>query len=233
MAPSPLALPVLYSFRRCPYAIRARLALLASGQACELREVVLKNKPPALLAASPKGTVPVLVLPDGIVIDQSLDIMRWALRRHDPMGWLGPEGTCSSEVLALIAQCDGDFKQQLDRYKYPHRSAAGGAAIGSLPSARDQAGAFVMQLEQRLAAHGCLAGPRTSLADVALMPFVRQFAGVEPVWFAAQPWSHVRAWLEGWTGSPLFASAMHRYPAWAAGQIAVPLCPNAMPLVPN
>lgn len=228
MALPPTALPVLYSFRRCPYAIRARLALLASGQACELREVVLKNKPPALLAASPKGTVPVLVLPDGTVIDQSLDIMQWALRRHDPMGWLGPEGTGSSDALALIAECDGDFKVQLDRYKYPHRhtpdvALPDPALTDEAPTARTRAAAFLLRLEQRLEANRHLTGPRASLADAALMPFVRQFAGVDPAWFAAQPWPRLQAWLAGWVDSPLFAVAMHRYAAWTDGQPAVPL----------
>ncbi|MDQ8002258.1 MAG: glutathione S-transferase N-terminal domain-containing protein, partial [Pseudomonadota bacterium] len=112
------ALPVLYSFRRCPYAMRARLALAASGQRCELREVVLRDKPPELHVASPKATVPVLVLPGGEVIEQSLDIMRWALHRHDPGAWLDGDADVTQ---ALVAQCDGPFKQALDAYKYPER----------------------------------------------------------------------------------------------------------------
>ena len=217
MALSPAALPVLYSFRRCPYAIRARLALLASGQPCELREVVLKNKPPALLAASPKGTVPVLVLPDGTVIERSLEIMRWALQRHDPLGWLGPDGQCANDVLALISECDGDFKRNLDRYKYPDRHASDGPADADLLSPRERCATFLRQLEQRLRTNGQLAGPRASLADAALMPFVRQFAGVEPAWFAAQPWPLLHSWLSGWMGTGMFALAMHRFPAWTPG----------------
>ena len=115
------ALPVLYSFRRCPYAMRARLALAVSGQVCELREVVLRNKPQGLLQASPKGTVPVLVLPGGQVLEQSLDIMLWALAQHDPEGWLAPSNGTVAAMLALIAECDGPFKQALDRCKYPSR----------------------------------------------------------------------------------------------------------------
>ena len=115
------ALPVLYSFRRCPYAMRARLALAVSGQACELREVVLRNKPQGLLHASPKGTVPVLVLPTGQVLEQSLEIMLWALAQHDPEGWLIPSHGNLQDMLALIAECDGPFKQALDRCKYPSR----------------------------------------------------------------------------------------------------------------
>ena len=115
------ALPVLYSFRRCPYAMRARLALAVSGQRCELREVVLKAKPQGLLQASPKGTVPVLVLPSGQVLEQSLDIMLWALGQHDPQSWLHPSQGTQAEMQALIAECDGPFKQALDRTKYPTR----------------------------------------------------------------------------------------------------------------
>src|SRR5690554_5297240 len=114
-------MPVLYSFRRCPYAMRARLALAMSGQRCRLREVVLRDKPATLLQASPKGTVPVLVLPDGTVIDESLDIMLWALRRHDPLHWLLPDNGSLEEMLTLISDCDSEFKPRLDRYKYPDR----------------------------------------------------------------------------------------------------------------
>ena len=131
-------LPVLYSFRRCPYAMRARMALWASGQTCELREVVLRDKPAELLAASPKGTVPVLVLADGTVIEQSLDIMRWALGRNDPMRWLEPG---LDAMLALVAECDGDFKHLLDRTKYPQRYAD-----ADMPTHRAQAGEFVSRL---------------------------------------------------------------------------------------
>ena len=119
-------LPVLYSFRRCPYAMRARMALAISGQACELREVVLKAKPPELLAASPKASVPVLVLPGGEVIDQSLDIMCWALGQSDPGQWL-PQAPQAAQVLALIEDCEQTFKHHLDRYKYPGRYAGADA----------------------------------------------------------------------------------------------------------
>ena len=114
-------LPILYSFRRCPYAMRARLAVSVSGQRCELREVVLRDKPPSLLEYSPKGTVPVLVLPDGVVIDESRDVMRWALERSDPEGWMAPETGNLAEIESLIDWNDGDFKSNLDRYKYATR----------------------------------------------------------------------------------------------------------------
>ena len=125
------ALPVLYSFRRCPYAMRARLALAVSGQVCELREVVLRNKPQGLLQASPKATVPVLVLPGGQVLDQSLAIMRWALERHDPGRWLHPSHGALADMLALIAECDGPFKHALDRCKYPSRYPEADTALAS------------------------------------------------------------------------------------------------------
>lgn len=211
------ALPVLYSFRRCPYAMRARLALHVSGQACELREVVLRDKPAELLAASPKGTVPVLVLPDGEVIDQSLDIMLWALRRHDPEGWLRPgEGTLD-DMLALIADCDRRFKLELDRYKYPGRFE------GADPLVHRAAGAaFLQALDARLQRTRHLAGPGAALADAAIAPFVRQFAAVEPDWFRAGPWPHLRAWLDAWAASAAFAEVMARHPPWRAEATAPP-----------
>ncbi|RYF77730.1 MAG: glutathione S-transferase [Comamonadaceae bacterium] len=204
------ALPVLYSFRRCPYAMRARLALLASGQACELREVLLRDKPAALLTASPKGTVPVLQLTDGTVIDQSLDIMRWALGRHDPQGWLAHDGDAAQ---ALIAQCDGPFKQALDAYKYPERHAEWAPG-----DARHAVARHAAALGARLQTHAFLCAPQPSLADAAWMPFVRQAAQVDAAWFQAQPWPRLHAWLQRWLSSPLFAHAMHKVPRWQPGQ---------------
>lgn len=195
-------LPILYSFRRCPYAIRARMALLASAQAVELREVVLRAKPQAMLDASPKATVPVLVLPDGAVIDQSLDIMRWALARHDPEGWL------AGDDADLIAANDGAFKHHLDRYKYPSRH-------GEEPLAhRDAALAMLGALERRLALHRYLCGPERMLADIALFPFVRQFAATDQPWFDSQPLPLVQGWLAGLTGSVLFGQCMVRLAPW-------------------
>ena len=203
-------LPVLYSFRRCPYAMRARLALAASGEHCELREVVLKNKPPDMLAASAKGTVPVLVLPDATVLEQSLDIMLWALRRNDPLRWLAPGAGTLDDMLGLVAACDNHFKPQLDRYKYPGRYAD--ASTG----ARELGAQFLLELEARLASGSGqqLFGARAALADAAVMPFVRQFAMVDSAWFERQPWPLLRAWLAGWTASPLFERAMRKYAPW-------------------
>ncbi|MES2241700.1 MAG: glutathione S-transferase [Pseudomonadota bacterium] len=209
------ALPVLYSFRRCPYAMRARLALSVSGQAHELREVVLRNKPADLLAASPKGTVPVLVLPDGEVIAESLDIMRWALARHDPAQWLSPPGASSDEMAALIAGNDGDFKRHLDRYKYPNRypQESGASPADFALHHRSEAAHWLAQLDIRLT-DGWLLGTQASLADMAILPFVRQFAHTDADWFAAQPWPRLQGWLAAFEGSALYAGVMAKQPPW-------------------
>ena len=201
--------PILYSFRRCPYAMRARLALQVAGQDVEYREIALKNKPAEMLRASPKGTVPVLVPADGTVLDESLDIMRWALVRNDPQGWLGNDGTSRQDAWALIAQNDGEFKFHLDRYKYPHRyGLADGVAH------RELARGFLEILQDRLALHSFLAGARFGLADSAIAPFVRQFAHTDPAWFSAQAWRYLAQWLQDFEASAAFAQVMEKHPLW-------------------
>lgn len=209
------ALPVFYSFRRCPYAMRARLALSVSGQAVEHREIVLRNKPTEMLAASPKGTVPVLVLPDGAVIDESLDIMRWALTRNDPAQWLSPTGVSSGEMEALIALNDGDFKRHLDRYKYPNRypQESGGDDVGFAQAHRSDAAHWLAQLNARLS-QGWLFGTNASLADMAILPFIRQFAHTDPHWFTAQPWPGLQRWLAGWEASEWYIGVMSKHTPW-------------------
>jgi glutathione S-transferase len=214
-------LPVLYSFRRCPYAMRARLALAASSERHELREVLLRDKPAEMLAASAKGTVPVLLTAEGVVIDQSLDIMLWTLRRHDPFDWLAPTNATLDDLIKLVAACDDEFKPQLDRYKYPARFAP----FDGAQSARDRCAAFLGRLEERLQRQGHLAGARASIADAALMPFVRQFAMVEPTWFASQPWPCLQTWLDDWLASPLFAITMQKHAVWEAGRSCAVLLP--------
>lgn len=197
--------PILYSFRRCPYAMRARMALLASQTLCEIREVKLAAKPAEMLAASPKGTVPVLLLPDGRVIDESLDIMRWALGQHDPAQWL------TRDDKALIAANDGPFKHHLDRYKYADRHGS---------DAHDHRAACIRllePLEQRLASHAHLCGEASGLTDAAIFPFVRQFAETDRPWFDAQSLPRVQDWLAGHLASPLFAAAMPRLAPWRPG----------------
>ncbi|MCP4862318.1 MAG: rhodanese-related sulfurtransferase [Planctomycetes bacterium] len=202
------AMPVLYSFRRCPYAMRARLALSVSEQACVVREVALKNRPEELYAASSKGTVPVLVLANGEVIDESLAVMQWALQQRDPEGWL-PSAGHEKEMRALIASNDGDFKFHLDRYKYATRYEGVVAE-----EHRDKASAFLQQLDQRLQDSAYLFGEQPSLADMAIAPFVRQFSIADSAWFQQQPWPRLIAWLEAFINSPRFASIMTKRVTW-------------------
>ncbi len=211
----PGPLPVFYSFRRCPYAMRARLALSVSGQVCELREVVLKAKPAELLAASPKASVPVLVLPNGQVIDQSMDIMRWALDHSDPEQWL-PKTSQARQVLAIIEDCEQTFKHHLDRYKYPGRYADPDPLAH-----RNAAAGWLSDRAQQLTGAGWLFGAKAGLADMAIAPFVRQFSQTDPVWFATQDWPDLRTWLNVIVTSPLFESVMHKYPPWQSGADAV------------
>ena len=209
---SEFAIPVLYSFRRCPYAMRARLALHVNGAAFEHREVVLKNKPAHMLYLSPKGTVPVLWLRSAAgdqVLEQSLDIMLWALRQNDPLGWLPKTEAAKSDVSALIAHNDGPFKRQLDRYKYPNRS---GLASGLAD--RDEAALWLNTLDARLRAQPFLAGEQFGLADAAIAPFVRQYAHTDPAWFTAQPWGPLAAWLAAFEGSALFEAIMQKHVPW-------------------
>lgn len=197
------------------------MAIAVSGQFCELREVVLRDKPVELLAASPKGTVPVLVDVDGRVIDQSLDIMLWALRRNDPTHWLRPAHATLDEMLALIAECDGDFKRHLDGYKYPERQPVAEAEAGA-ESHRARGALFLARLETLLQTRSCLHGDTPALADIAIAPFVRQFAQVDAAWFEAQEaWPRLRAWLAARLEAPAFARVMHKFPPWRAGQRGV------------
>ena len=203
--------PILYSFRRCPYAIRARLAIRVSGVRVALREVVLRDKPAELLLASAKATVPVLQLPDGRVLEQSLEIMRWALEQHDPQGWLCLQE--QDEALALIALNDGAFKQALDRYKYAprHRERPQGAW-------RDEAVELMLApLNRRLANRLFLLRDTASLADIAIAPFIRQFAAVEPGWFDSAPFEPLQAWTKRIVSSELFDSVMSKFTAWQPG----------------
>jgi glutathione S-transferase len=196
---------ILYSFRRCPYAMRARLALDVSGQVWELREVSLRNKPSEMLRLSAKGTVPVLVLPDGSVIDESLDIMLWALNRNDPEHWLTPEANSLDGMRELVDRFDSHFKQHLDRYKYPSRFAGADPSVARAEAAQDLA-----LLEDRLTRTTYLAGGHVSLADMAIVPFVRQFANVNPDWFAGQSSLALQRWLKTLVESARFVRIMQR-----------------------
>jgi glutathione S-transferase len=199
--------------------MRARAALIASGIRMELREVALRDKPATMLAASAKGSVPVLILPSGEVIDESWDIMLWALRQHDPQAWLGQDECHVQAALPWVIKNDTTFKHNLDRYKYPER-------FPELPqSAYRSAGEqFLRQIEQRLIVTPCLLGETFTLADAALLPFIRQFAAVDSTWFATAPYPALRAWLERYISSELFAVVMRKHPVWQPGNEPVIFC---------
>jgi glutathione S-transferase len=193
--------------------MRARMAISVSQQRCEIREVVLANKPAELLEASPKGTVPVLVLTDGTVIDQSIDIMTWALQAHDPENWLPRTAAEWERTRTWIAHNDGPFKHALDRYKYPHRYA--------LPDGlhhRTEGAEFLRTLNEVLRGQAYLAGQEFGIADAALAPFVRQFAHTDALWFAQQPWPALQTWLTQFEQSPTYLRTMDKLPTWTAGQ---------------
>ncbi len=199
--------PVLWSFRRCPYAMRARLAVASSRVQTELREVVLRDKPQAFLEASPSATVPCLIT-ETEVIDESFDIMLWALQQADPEGWLDmPE-----DGLALIEICDGPFKTSLDHYKYPSRYDGIDA-----DAERSSAGRFLKDLNTQLGRQAYLFGDTPKLADMAILPFARQFAHVDLEWFEDQSWAAVLGWLDRFKSSDRFAGIMSKYPQWQPG----------------
>lgn len=198
--------PILYSYRRCPYAMRARMAIWAANIQVEVREISLREKPAHLLQISPKGTVPVLQLPDGAVLEQSLDIMQWALAQNDPQGWLN---AAPEAVNALITINDGDFKKALDRYKYPDRYPEHTQAFYC-----EQGEHFLQRLEAALEQHDYLLGDKPSMADVAIFPFIRQFAAVDADWFVISPYPRLRTWLERWLESPLFVKVMQKFPTY-------------------
>ena len=207
--------PILYSFRRCPYAMRARLAIQTAGIQVELREVVLKNKPAELLQVSPKATVPVLVLRGGQVINESRDIMLWALQQNDPQHWLGESAELLEPSNALIDANDAEFKANLDGYKYADRYPE------SADYYRQQGEVFLQKLEERLGRHRYLLSDQVSLADMAIFPFIRQFAHVDKIWFDQTAYQGVQQWLSHFLASASFNNAMFKYPPWQSGDEAV------------
>jgi glutathione S-transferase len=203
-------LPVLYSFRRCPYAIRARMAILYSGLSVELREVFLADKPPSMMEASPKGTVPILLLPDDRVVEESYEVMRWALNYHDPNSWWRAE--LADETKSLVEENDDEFKAHLDHYKYSDR-------FPEQPKShyRDQGERFLNKLELLLRHKQYLQADELTFSDVAIFPFVRQFAFVDKSWFDQSPYPYLQEWLQSFLDSQLFLSVMDKLPAWANG----------------
>jgi glutathione S-transferase len=201
-----MAVPILYSYRRCPYAMRARMALRYAGIAVEIREIALRDKPQSMLKVSPKATVPVLVLEDGTVLEESLDIMHWALQQNDSDGWLAADGELTQQ---LISENDGGFKQALDKYKYAIRFPEQPAE-----SYRAQGEVFLQKLESLLKQSKFLLKDQVSLADIATFPFIRQFASVDADWFETVPYPKLKVWLKGLVESELFASIMEKQPTY-------------------
>lgn len=200
--------PILYSFRRCPYAMRARLALYYAEQIVEHREVVLRDIPQQMIEISSKATVPVMQLSDGTVIDESLDIALWALEQQDPKKLLGSLSQLS-DMLSLINDNDNDFKGWLDHYKYAERHPE-----HTQEYYREQGEVFLQKLEGCLKNKPYLFSAQIGLADIAIMPFVRQFAHVDKSWFESTNYPCLQRWLEGWLNSEAFKEVMIKYPQW-------------------
>lgn len=201
---------ILYSYRRCPFAMRARMALSYAQVPVEIREISLREKPLSLLKISPKGTAPVFHQ-DDLVIEQSLDIMKWALAQYDPDVWYPTD--LDAEINYLIAINDGPFKKLLDSYKYPERT----------PSADQECRAdvlalaielFIQPLNQRLVKHKQLLSNQISLADIAIFPFIRQFSMVDLAWFSSSEFHELKKWLHHHIESPLFKGIMQKYQTW-------------------
>ena len=210
--------PCMYSFRRCPYAMRARLGILFAELQVELREITLKNKPPQMLAISPKGTVPVLQLLDGTVIEESREIMIWALAQQDPQGLLNDAAL--HEANALIDKNDNEFKYWLDRYKYADRHLE-----MTQTEYRQRGEEFLQLLEELLTKNPYLLGKGITLADIGIMPFVRQFAHVNRDVFYNLPYPNLQRWLQDWLQHPLFLQAMTKFQPWQDGdeEVVFPL----------
>jgi glutathione S-transferase len=208
-------LPILYSFRRCPYAMRARLAIQTSGQTVELREIVLRDKASEFLETSPSSTVPCLKDRDAI-LDESLDIMLWALGHSDPEDWMHPEQGDKGHMISLIQDCDGPFKHHLDRYKYDTRYKD-----VDKKQERSSAAGFLWDLNERLNDQTWLYGNRASLADFAILPFVRQFANTGRDWFEGEEWTALKQWLNSFEESDRYRRIMPKWQMWKAGDSPV------------
>ncbi len=222
-----MTLPVLYSLRNCPYAMRSRLAIFRSKQAVELRDVVLTDKPPQMIAASSKATVPILVLASSKVIDESLDVMLWALGESDPNNLLRTDSSTNESVSSnqtmgaikledirnLVALFDREFIPCLDAYKCAKRYHE-----SNLQECRQACEVYIQQLEQRLSSHAYLIDDEESMADIALLPFIRKFAKVERQWYQQSPYLNLRRWLNRYLQSAMFNKVMAKYPLWSLGQ---------------
>ena len=209
-----MSLPILYSLRRCPYAMRARLGLLQAKQTVALRDIVMTNKPQEMLAVSPTGTVPLLLLDDSSVIDESLDIMMWALKQNDPNNLLySNQPDTLPNMLTLINRSDTEFVASLDKYK-----AAARYHDSNEQEYREQCELFIVHIEQRLEACNYLMGPHPSLADYAILPFLRKFSRIDRKWYLQAPYPKLQRWLNTHYENPLYSKAMKKYPHWVANQ---------------
>jgi glutathione S-transferase len=203
-------LPVLYSLRNCPYAMRARVAIFKAQQIVILRDIVLSNKPKEMITASPKATVPVLVLANGTAVEESLAVMLWALNETDPDDLLQSQNEYGlSDMLDLIKSFDNDFKACLEQYKCAKRYRE-----SNISECRELCEPFIQTLENRLNRHDFLISNTESLADIALLPFIRQFARVERQWYLQSPYPKIRQWLNHYLQSPMFTKVMAKYPLW-------------------
>ncbi|MCH2322690.1 MAG: glutathione S-transferase [Hyphomicrobiales bacterium] len=207
-------LPILYSFRRCPYAMRARMAIHISGQRCELREVLLRDKPPSMLEYSAKGTVPVLILQDGKVIDESLDVIDWALNLNDPDDWQRSKD--KEKTKELIKINDGEFKYHLDRYKYSKRYDNEDPEFH-----RKKCLKFIESINNELNNSEYIFDDNISYADIVLLPFIRQFRIADIEWFDSLPYDNLKKWLSSFLGSSLLNSIMKKYDLWKEGDKSI------------
>ncbi|MDA0238178.1 MAG: glutathione S-transferase N-terminal domain-containing protein [Proteobacteria bacterium] len=208
-------LPILWTFRRCPYAMRTRLAIKRSGISVYLREILLQDKPPEFIEDSEKATVPVLKLPDGKILEESLDIMRWALKQSDPDDWCQVLVAEADYSKAFLTELDGTFKDALDRYKYASRYALNGDAV---LRHRSIGTAFLQRINERLDEHPFVSGQKQGFLDIASLPFVRQFRIADPTWFDRQNWALLHVWLQQFIESEQFAVIMQKLKPWDSQQ---------------
>ena len=216
--------PILYTFRRCPYAMRARMGLAYAGLNFQIREVDLKHKPREMLDISPKATVPVLLTEGSIVLEESLDILLWSLTENDLDGWRDYSVAELSQMEALVEENDEVFKEHLDHYKYSDRYPA-----ESKHTYREQCEIFLERLESQLRKTTFLFGKRISYADVAIFSFIRQFSNVEPLWFQSAPYPHLKKWLAHFLVSDVFEAIMKKYQPWSVGDPAIYFQPKESP----
>ena len=207
-------LPILYSFRRCPYAMRARMAIHISSQKCEIREVLLRDKPPSMLEYSSKGTVPVLVLQSGEVIDESLDVIDWALNLNDPDNWQRSKD--NEKTKELIKINDGEFKYHLDRYKYSKRYDNEDPEFH-----RKKCLKFIESINNELNNSKYIFDDNISYADIVLLPFIRQFRIADIEWFDSLPYDNLKKWLSSFLDSSLLNSIMKKYDLWKEGDKSI------------